>query len=141
LITSCIAGCPAVLAVAQSSPCASIKTDDLIACAASELKSEEAKLASIVARYRAMLAQEDRRTREIYSSGLPPGLELRGTLLQDREQAAWHQYRDASCERRTYENLGGRERPIYVLDCKAQLTRERSRDLLRDLEPAQGESK
>jgi uncharacterized protein YecT (DUF1311 family) len=125
-----------VLAAAQPDRCDSIKTDDLIACAAAELKSEEAALADVFRRFRATLDEQDRRTRETCGSNLPADLAVRGTTMLDGEQAAWLAYRDASCERRTYENLGGRERPIYVLACRARLTRERIEDLRRGLEPA-----
>jgi uncharacterized protein YecT (DUF1311 family) len=133
LSASCIAACLLLAAAAQAKPCDSIKTDDLITCSAAELKSEEAILADVLKRVYASLADGDRWIRETYGPNPPPELERKGTDMLDTEQAAWLRYRDAACERRTHRNLGGRERPIYVLACRAQLTRERIEDLRREL--------
>jgi len=49
-------------------------------------------------------------------------------------QRAWLTYRDAHCELAAYESLGGSIWPMLVAGCKADLTRQRTHQLVEMLE-------
>jgi uncharacterized protein YecT (DUF1311 family) len=49
-------------------------------------------------------------------------------------QRAWLTYRDAQCELAAYENLGGSIWPMLVAGCKADLTRQRTHQLVEMLQ-------
>jgi uncharacterized protein YecT (DUF1311 family) len=120
----------AAAVAAQDPLCRSIQTNDLINCAANELRHAEGELGKQLKRARAKVAQGDRAWKPydpIDVRALNGGITYRQAL--DRSQNAWLAYREAQCKLATYGNAGGRELHIYQLGCRTLLTNERVKQL------------
>ena len=94
----------AVMAPAKNPQCDSIKTTDLIACAADSYETADAALNATWKK-------------------LPKSEEL------VRAQKAWIAFRDAECEAANPAEPQGREYPIHRLVCLSNLTNQRTKQL------------
>ena len=106
--------------------CNSIGTNDLIECAASELRKADAEL---YRQWRKAVAKTKSQDANFGADDRAAngGLSFSQSLLAS--ERAWFAYRDAQCRFSTYRNYKGREYRIYQLACLAFLTEQRVKQL------------
>ena len=115
----------AAIAPATDSRCKAIRTNDLIECAAAELKAADGALNRQWKKAQAKVKSQGPSTAADRASN--DGLSFSQSLMAS--QRAWLSYRDAQCRFKTYRNVGGREYRIYKLGCLAYLTNQRVKEL------------
>lgn len=118
------------LLLAQSGPAAAaldcanaVTQSDMTACAASEWQQADAKLNSQWEQTAAHMRQRD----AMYDHSHEDRPGFFDQLLA--AQRAWLTYRDANCATEGYVARGGTLEPMLVAHCKAELTRQRTRQL------------
>jgi uncharacterized protein YecT (DUF1311 family) len=102
----------------QPDPCSGPTTAELRRCASEALRDAEREMSRYLDAARAVARPESA---------------LHGA------QDAWTRYRDAACRGAGGQFEGGSLQPVVVLDCRARLTRERTRELWRAYLAEQGE--
>lgn len=83
-------------------------------CAFIAFESSEAELGEV---YRKLLASPD----------AEPAKEAAAALKASQD--AWLKFRDAECERFTFDSRGGSMHPMLVLDCRRSMTQQRIKEL------------
>lgn len=117
------------VAVAKTVPdprCNSIGTNDLIECAASQLRKADAGLNRQWLKALAKTKSQDADLKAEYRAA-NGGLTYSQALIA--AQRAWLTFRDAECRFSTYRSFQGREYRIYQMGCLASLTEQRVKQL------------
>jgi uncharacterized protein YecT (DUF1311 family) len=107
---------PPAVAVDGEEPCAdALTTIEMTSCEEKELAAQDAALAERIAALNGRLSKEEKARFE-------------------KSQAAWLRYRELECEANGVLYSGSALQPVQALRCKAFLTEERTREVLRILQ-------
>ena len=114
-----------LMAAAADPRCSSVKTDDLIACAAAEHRRADVALNAAYQQALRELRSQDADTAGGRAAN--GGLSYSQSLIAS--ERAWIAYRDAQCRVENYGSWDGRELPIYQLGCLTASTEARTKEL------------
>nr|WP_281004566.1 lysozyme inhibitor LprI family protein [Notoacmeibacter ruber] len=108
---------------------------EMTACASLDYESADADLNELWPRL-----VEDARSKDAAMSDFLAERDIPSTEeTLRRAQRAWIDYRDAECDYRAYDALGGSMQPMIGSQCRADLTRARIRTLRSALDQAEGD--
>ncbi len=137
LIAMTLSAAPMVAVAQPVEPnCADPQTQaEMTACAGMDYEAADAELNAL---WPDLIAKAQSRDADMGDFFTDRGLSTTEETLR-RAQRAWIAYRDAECEYRSYDALGGTMQPMIGSQCRADLTRARIKTLRSVLDRTEGD--